>query len=227
MKPLPQIAVQGAVFNAPLLKEEVEEQYTPQEHGSVKKANQTISNQYIEEGNLNAEGRIDTDVSILDEQISKQEIRHENTSLEDEKGREKLPGEEVDFQLKLHTSTHHLIEGKARSDIGDMLLKSRLMPSNEVKLSIKLKQSELDDIELLAYIDIANFTMELDGANSVLNRDHKRVLKYAVAHLRPKFEVQYKDYDFPEHALMLVQMLGYWSVSPEGYMHEKRSIVSQ
>ena len=141
--------------------------------------------------------------------------------------REKLPGEEVNFRLKLHTSTHHMIDGKATSDIGGMLLKSRLMPSNEVKLSVKLKQGELDDIELTAYIDLANFTMELDGSNGVLNVDHKQVMKFASAHIRSKFETQYESYDVPEHALMLVQMIGYWSVSPEGYVHEKRSVVGQ
>lgn len=140
---------------------------------------------------------------------------------------EKLPGEEINFNMQVHSSSHYLIDGRASSDIGKLLFKSRLMPSNEVKLSIKLKQRDIDDIELIAYFDLANFTMELDGANSVLNKEHKQLMKVSSAHLQSKFEKQYKDYDFPEHALMLVQMLSYWSISPEGYIHEKRSIVSQ
>lgn len=138
-----------------------------------------------------------------------------------------LPGEEVDFRIKLHSSTHHKVQGRADADIGKILFKSRLMPSNEVKLSMKLKQSDLDDIELIAYFDLANFTMELDGANSVLNKEHKQLLNLTSLHLRSRFELQYQDYDIPEHAFMLVQMLDYWSVSPEGFIHEKRSIVSQ
>lgn len=140
---------------------------------------------------------------------------------------EKLPGEEINFDMQVYTSSHYLVDGRASADIGKLLFKSRLMPSNEVKLTIKLKQRDIDDIELTAYFDLANFTMELDGANSVLNKAHKQLMKIASSHLQSKFEKQYKDYDFPEHALMLVQMLSYWSVSPEGYVHEKRSVVSQ
>lgn len=146
---------------------------------------------------------------------------------DEEEPEQKLPGEEVNFKLKLHTSTHHLIDGRADSDIGKMLFKSRLMPSYEVKLSIKLKQGELDDIDLIAYVDLANFTMELDGSNGVLNKDHKQVFKYAIAHLGSQFEAQYQGYDAPEHALVLVRMISYWSASPKGYVHEKRSISSQ
>jgi len=138
-----------------------------------------------------------------------------------------LPGKEFNFLLKLHTSTHHMIEGRATSDIGKIEFQCRLMPSNEVKLSIKFKQLESENIELLAYIDLANFTLELDGSDSVLNKDHKQVLKYATYHLQSKFENQYEGYDAPEHALMLMRMISYWSVSPEGYVHEKRSIASQ
>jgi hypothetical protein len=140
---------------------------------------------------------------------------------------DKLPGEDLNFHLKLYTSTHHMIDGRATSDIGKALFKSRLMASNEIKLSLKLKQSELDDIQLLAYVDLANFTMELDGADSVLNNQHKALMKLILLHLRSKLERQYEDYDTPEHALILIQMLSYWSVSPEGYVHDKRSIVSQ
>ena len=138
-----------------------------------------------------------------------------------------LPGKEINYSINIHSSTHHLIDGRASSHIGKILFKSRLMPSNEVKLSLKLKQGEIDDIELVAYFDLANFTMELDGSNGVLNKDHKTLLKITSSHLQYEFEKQYKDYDFPEHSLMLVQMLGYWSISPEGFVHEKRTIISE
>lgn len=138
-----------------------------------------------------------------------------------------LPGEDIDFRLKVSASTHHYIQGKANAESGKLLFKSRLMPSNEVKLSLKLKQGELEDIELVAYFDLANFTMELDGGDRVLNRAHKKLMDYASLHLRSRFERQYQDHDLPEHAFMLVQMLSYWSVSPEGFVHEKRAIVSQ
>jgi len=144
-----------------------------------------------------------------------------------ERTKPELPGEEVNFLLKLHSSTHHMIEGKATSDIGKIVFKCRLMPSNEVKLSMKFKQNESENVELLAYVDLANFTLELDGSNSTLTKDHKQLLKFASSHLESKFETQYKDYDAPEHALVLLRMIAYWSVSPEGYVHEKRSIVSQ
>ena len=101
------------------------------------------------------------------------------------------------------------------------------MPSNEVKISMKFKQSEIDDVELLAYVDLVHFTLELGGSNSVLNKNHKQLMKFMSSHLESKFENQYKDYDAPEHALMLMRMIAYWSVSPKGYVHEKRSIVSQ
>ncbi len=138
-----------------------------------------------------------------------------------------LPGKEINYRINLHSSTHFLVDGRASSDIGKILFKSKLMPSNEVKLSLKLKQGELEDVELVAYFDLANFTMELDGGKSILNKDHKKMLKLTGLHLQSKFEIQYQDYDIPEHVLMLVQMLGYWSVSPEGFVHEKRSIISE
>ena len=137
-----------------------------------------------------------------------------------------LPGADINFDLDMHQANFHFIQGRADSDIGKILFKSRLMPSNEVKLSLKMKQRESDDIELTAYFDLANFTMELDGANAVLNKDHKALLEVLDTHLRYTFEQKYHDVEPPEHAFMLVQMLSYWSVSPEGYVHEKRSIVS-
>lgn len=139
----------------------------------------------------------------------------------------KLPGKDVNFRFKLNASGHFLIDGRATSDLGKITFKSKLTPTNEVKLSITLKQGELDDISLVAYIDLANFTLELDGGKSALNKDHKRMLELTAAHLQPKLEVQYQGYDMPEHAMMLTQMLGYWSVSPEGYVHAKQAIVSE
>lgn len=137
------------------------------------------------------------------------------------------PGEEINFSMKLFRSNHHLIEGRATSDIGKANFKSRLMPSNEVKLSISLKQRELDDVELVAYFDLAHYTMELDGANAVLNQAHKSLIRTITSHLGMAFGEQYEGLDIPEHAFMLVQMLSYWAMSPEGYVHAKREIVSQ
>lgn len=63
---------------------------------------------------------------------------------------------------------------------------------------------------------------------SMLNHDeHKALMSVLNQHLRSEFEEQYREYDFPEHAFMLVQMLSYWSVSPDGYVHEKREIVAE
>lgn len=137
------------------------------------------------------------------------------------------PGKDLNYRLNSLTSTDFLIDGNAKSDIGEMAFNSTLLPSNEVKLSLKLKQAEKDDIELVAYFDLAYFTMELDGGNSVLNKQHKELLKLTSLNLQPTILEQYQDYDIPEHALMLVQMLEYWSVSPEGFVHEKRKIVSE
>lgn len=138
-----------------------------------------------------------------------------------------LPGKEVNFQLDAFTSTDFLVDGTVKSDIGEMNFKSVLMPSNEVKLTLSLNQPEMDDIELVAYFDLAYFRMELDGGNRILNKEHKKLLKLTSLNLQPKFVAQYQDYEIPEHALMMVQMLEYWSVSPEGFVHEKREIVSQ
>lgn len=134
---------------------------------------------------------------------------------------------DIDFKLELLLSSHHLIDGRARSRIGEVQFNSQLTPSNEVELTLTLKQTGQEDITLLAYIDIAHFTMELDGGNRVLNADHKIMLEHVSAHLRSSLGKQYEGLDFPEHGYMLVQMLSYWSVSPEGFIHEQRSIASQ
>ncbi len=140
---------------------------------------------------------------------------------------QELPGEEFKFRLKVNRSNHYNVEGKAKSDIGKLMFKSQLLPSNEVKLSLKFKQGDLKDSELKAYFDLANFTMELDGANAVLNKDHKIMMDLVSHHLRQRFQTQFEGYEIPEHALMLVQMLSYWSTAPEGFVYEKREIVSQ
>ena len=131
------------------------------------------------------------------------------------------------LNFNLDQSTHFLILGNAEAEKGQMNFKSELLPSNEVQLSIKLHQEDSDQVELKAYFDLANFTMELDGGNSILNKEHKKLLKESGEALQSAIWEQYAEYDIPEHALMLTQMLAYWSVSPEGFVHEKRVIVSQ
>lgn len=137
------------------------------------------------------------------------------------------PEEEINFRFKLDESTHHMIQGSAKADIGDVAFESELLPSNEVLLNINLEQMDMEGVELNAYFDLANFTMELDGKNAVLNEEHKQMLSLAASRLQSKFLAQYEGYGIPEHALMLTQMLSYWAVSPEGFVHEKRSVVSQ
>ena len=182
-----------------------------------------VENQYLHSDVEYSESESDLQIeadSVLDKDTIAQHTELVSTETE-------LPGKEVNFHLNLSTSTHHMIDGRATSDIGKILFKCRLMPSNEVKISMKFKQSEIDDVELLAYVDLVHFTLELGGSNSVLNKNHKQLMKFMSSHLESKFENQYKDYDAPEHALMLMRMIAYWSVSPKGYVHEKRSIVSQ
>ena len=142
-------------------------------------------------------------------------------------GKQESPEQEINYQLASFTSSEFLVEGNVTSDIGEMSFNSELMPSNEVKLTLSLNQAGKDAVQLVAYFDLAYFRMELDGGNSILNKEHKEILKLTSFKLRPKLERQYRDYDMPEHALMLVQMMDYWSVSPEGFVHEKREIVSQ
>lgn len=137
------------------------------------------------------------------------------------------PGDNIHFQLSLDESTHHMIRGSGAADTGEFAFESKRLPSNEVELAIVLKQPLLDDVELTAYFDLANFVMELDGRKSILNREQKQLLDLASARLQNDFQQQYEGYDLPEHALMLSQMMAYWSVSPEGYVHEKRRIVSR
>lgn len=152
-----------------------------------------------------------------EQQKSQTDQTSNNESLEDS----------ILFNLDINESTHHMIMGTAKTDTGKLEFTSKLLPSNEVKLSIKLEQDKRDDIELMAYFDLANYTMELDGKNNILNKEHKQILSLASSQLGSSLGAQYEGYDFPDHALMLTQMLAYWSISPEGYVHEKRAIVSQ
>ena len=164
----------------------------------------------------------------IQENIAGAEFEDEDqTDLENDTKEEVSSEENIHFSLQLNESSHHLIQGSGNSDIGNIGFNSKLLPSNEVELSITLEQDETDNIALLAHFDLANFTMELDGKNSVLNKEHKQMLKLASEKLVANFKTQYVDFDFPDHAFMLSQMLTYWSLSPEGYVHEKRTIVSQ
>lgn len=135
--------------------------------------------------------------------------------------------EDINFNFALDQSTYHLINGGASGDLGELSFQSELLPSNEVTLNIKLNQVDADGVELSAYFDLANYTMELDGKDGVLNQEHKQLLKLTATQLQNKILAQYEGYGIPEHALMLTQMLSYWAMSPEGFVHEKRTIVSQ
>lgn len=182
-----------------------------------------------EDANFSQNDTSDESINTLGEQYDESETSdylNEAFSESDSAALNQLPGEEIDFKLKIYKKTFHEIYGRSDSDIGKIIFKSHLMPNNEVKLSVKLKQGELDDIELVGYFNLAHFTMELDGSNAVLNKQHKELMNILDTHLRFHLTAIYSDYDFPEHAFMLVQMLSYWSASPEGYVHEKREIAS-
>jgi len=161
-------------------------------------------------------------VSDSQDQAAAELFQENNTEVE-----AKPRGHDINFQLDNFTSTDFLVDGTVKSDIGEMAFNSVLLPSNEVKLTLNLNQPGMDNIELVAYFDLAYFRMELDGGNRILNEDHKKLLKLTLLNLQPRFTTQYQEYEIPEHALMMVQMLEYWSVSPEGFVHEKREIVSQ
>jgi hypothetical protein len=69
--------------------------------------------------------------------------------------------------------------------------------------------------------------MELDGGNSVLDEEHKELLRTSSARLTAELIEQFEGYDVPEHGFMLIQMLSYWSNSPKGFVHEKHVAVSR
>jgi hypothetical protein len=136
-------------------------------------------------------------------------------------------GEEIGYTLQMSESNHHVIKGSATSTIGDIQFDSKLLPSNEVKLTLHLKEAEGKPLEFTAYFDLANFVMELDGGNSVLDEEHKELLRTSSARLTAELIEQFEGYDVPEHGFMLIQMLSYWSNSPKGFVHEKHVAVSR
>lgn len=138
-----------------------------------------------------------------------------------------LPGEDVEFKLQLTTSDFHHVEGQTNSTIGETLYKSRLLPSNEIELELALKQEGVETKVMKAYFDLANYEMELDGGDAVLNQDHKQLMNISADHLRHHFMSQYDGLEVPEHAFLLVQMLSYWSMAPEGFVYEKRLVQSR
>jgi len=135
-----------------------------------------------------------------------------------------LSGDDIAFAMQLETSTHHQVAGVARSAIGAVRYQTELLPSNEVELKLRLKQDGLKEIEMAAYFDLANISMELDGGNNVLNKQHKELMRVSADHLRMQFMQQYEGLEVPEHAFMLVQILSYWSRAPEGFVYERRQM---
>ena len=158
-----------------------------------------------------------------------------------------LPGEEINYAFKVGRLDYYDLDGRVDSDIGGLNFKAHLTPTSEVILDIELDRplekladtssdSSLSSSDahaaseeqslLIAHIDIARFTMSLDGGGTVLTEEQKQVMEYTVAHLTKTLVDQYQD-EIPYHGLMAVQMMSYWSKSPEGYQHGKREIVSR
>jgi len=204
----------------------------PSDSSDIQTAPQSVTSEYANVPNPSSAPSTTGHKQISQEEKLNQEEKdipaQANDPLSTEREtKQESPEEEINYQLTSFTSTDFLVDGSVTSDIGEMAFNSELMPSNEVKLTLTLNQTGKDAVQLVAYFDLAYFRMELDGGNSILNKEHKEILKLTSFKLRPKLERQYRDYDMPEHALMLVQMMDYWSVSPEGFVHEKREIVSQ
>ncbi len=182
-------------------------------------ADKTLANN--ESSPQSAEDEENEDADSLPEQQEEQSVHLPDTT------QPEITEPETPINFSLDQSTQFMIQGHASNEANRMNFKSELLPSNEVFLSIQLNQDKTENIELKAYFDLANFTMQLDGGNSVLNKKHKQLLKQTVEQLKSSFWEQYAEYDIPEHALMLTQMASYWSVSPEGFVHEKREIISR
>lgn len=140
---------------------------------------------------------------------------------------EALPGKEIEFSLEIAESSFYDFKGRASSTIGDIDFDSQLLPSNEVRLMLQLTKSAPENVTLNAYFDLANYVMKLDGGNAVLNKEHKELLRVSSAQLTDALVKQYAGYELPEHGFMLIQMLSYWSKSPEGYAHEPHVSVSR
>ena len=140
---------------------------------------------------------------------------------------EPLPGEEIEYSLQIAESSFYDFKGQASSTIGNIGFDSQLLPSNEVRLMLQLTKDSSEPVTLNAYFDLANFSMELDGGNAVLDQEHKELLHVSSAQLTDSLVKQYDGYEVPEHGFMLIQMLSYWSKAPEGYVHEAHASVSR
>lgn len=146
---------------------------------------------------------------------------------EEQAASEPLPGEEIEYSLQISESSFYDFKGHARSTIGNIGFDSQLLPSNEVRLMLQLTKDSAEPVTLNAYFDLANFSMELDGGNAVLDQEHKELLNVSSAQLTDSLVKQYDGYEVPEHGFMLIQMLSYWSKAPEGYVHEAHASVSR
>jgi hypothetical protein len=135
-------------------------------------------------------------------------------------------GEEIDYAMKIAELDFHSISGRATSEIGDIKFRSKLLPSNEVQLELTLERKESERLLFKAYFDLANFVMELDGAGAVLDAEHKELLRVSSSQLTSSLIDHFEGSGIPEHGFMLIQMLSYWSNSPEGYVHEKHIAAS-
>lgn len=140
---------------------------------------------------------------------------------------EPLPGEEIEYSLQISESSFYDFKGQASSTIGNIGFDSQLLPSNEVRLMLQLTKDSAEPVTLNAYFELANFSMELDGGNAVLDQEHKELLHVSSALLTDSLVKQFDGYELPEHGFMLIQMLSYWSKAPEGYVHEAHAIVSR
>ncbi len=140
-------------------------------------------------------------------------------------GAELLPNadEKPEVKLKLFQNTHHLLQGRADADYGRLKFKSRLFANNEVKFTLSIDDEEEQKLHFTAYFDLTSMTMELDGGGAVLDADQKKLMRQCSELLSRELMSKYED-PIPEHGFMLVQMLGYWSHSPENYQHNKRVI---
>lgn len=188
------------------------------------------------------------DSGVLSESTASELLKPEMAKPKDAHELPVLPGEEINYAFKVGRLDYYDFDGRVDSDIGGLNFKAHLTPTSEVILDIELDRplekladnstdsslngaSEANGVSeeqslLIAHIDIARFTMSLDGGGTVLTEEQKQVMEYTVAHLTKTLVDQYQD-EIPYHGLMAVQMMSYWSKSPEGYQHGKREIVSR
>ncbi len=140
--------------------------------------------------------------------------------------RQSPSGEETDYAMKIDELDFHSISGRATSEIGDIKFRSKLLPSNEVQLELTFERKESEPLLFKAYFDLANFVMKLDGGGAVLDAEHKELLRVSSDQLTSLLIDHFEGGGLPEHGFMLIQMLSYWSNSPEGYVHEKHIAAS-